>query len=133
MLDDVNGPGLPRPKLLLHVFGAREDELARGLVAAEAVLYRDGDIDLVAAMAANTARDFIMFDDKGEPINHIGDDEHRLAKLWENALGAALDACCADWDKPPVRGFWLSIDADTDTIRPYYSEPPIATFKLKSE
>jgi hypothetical protein len=23
--------------------------------------------------------------------------EHRLATLWEDALGATLDACCAGW------------------------------------
>ena len=133
MLDGVSDPRMPRPKLVLHVEGACEDEIARGIFAAEAVLYRDGDIDLHAAMAANARRDFIMFDGSGQPINDIGEEEHRLATLWEDALGAALDACCAGWDKQPLRGFWLSIDTGTGIIRPWYTKRPVATFKLGDE
>jgi hypothetical protein len=44
-LDGVNDLSPPRPKLILQVEGAREGEFARGVAAAEAVLYRDGDID----------------------------------------------------------------------------------------
>ena len=120
-LDGVNDPGLPRPKIQLHVPGAREEELARGVAAAEAVLYRDGDIDLVAAMAANASRDFIMFHGDGQPINDITEEEQRLTTLWEDALGAALDACCAGWAEQPVRGFWLGIDTGDDTLRPWYA------------
>jgi hypothetical protein len=58
MLDGLNDPKAPRPQLVLLVEEAREEEIARGVAAAEAVLYRDGDIDLVAAMAANVCRDF---------------------------------------------------------------------------
>ena len=116
-LDSVNDPGLPGPKIQLHVPGAREGELARGVAAAETVLYRDGDIDLVAAMAANASRDFIMFDGDGQPINDITDEEHRLATLWEDALGAAFDACCASWAEQSVTGFWLGIDTGGDTLR----------------
>lgn len=101
----MNDPRPSRPKLALQVEGASEDELARGLAAAHAALHRDGDVDLVAAMAANASRDFIMLDDKLEPINDISEDEHRLARLWEDALGAALDACCADWKNQPMRVF----------------------------
>jgi hypothetical protein len=132
-LDGVNDIRPPRPKLILQVEGAREGELARGVAAAEAVLYRDGDIDLVAAMAANASRDFIMFDGDGQPINDITEEEHRLATLWEDALGAALDACCAGWAEQPVRGFWLGIDTGGDTIQPWYVRPPIATFEIKDE
>jgi hypothetical protein len=117
-LDGVNGPRPPRPKLILQVEGAREGELARGVAAAEAVLYCDGHIDLVAAMAANASRDFIMFDGDGQPINDITDEEHRLATLWEDALGAAFDACCASWAEQSVTGFWLGIDTGGDTLRP---------------
>ncbi|MCW3476311.1 hypothetical protein [Limobrevibacterium gyesilva] len=133
MPDGVNDPRRPRPKLILHVEGAREDELARGLSAAEAVLRRDGDIDLEAAMVANASRDFIMLDGDLQPINDITEEEHRLAKLWEDALSAALDAGCAGWAEEPVRGFWLGIDTGGDTIRPWYVDPPIATFRLKDE
>ena len=59
MPDGTNDPRPPRPQLMMHVEGAREEELSRGAAAAEAVLYRDGDIDLVAAMSANARRDFI--------------------------------------------------------------------------
>jgi hypothetical protein len=117
-LDGVNDPRPPRPKLILQVEGAREGELARGVAAAEAVLYCDGHIDLVAAMAANASRDFIMFDGDGQPINDITDEEHRLATLWEDALGAAFDACCASWAEQSVTGFWLGIDTGGDTLRP---------------
>lgn len=127
-LECANDPRLPRRKLILHMEGAREEELARGVAAAEAVLYRDGDIDLVGAMAANASREFIMYDDDNHPINDITAEEHRLATLWEDALGAALDPCCAGWPKQPVRGFWLGIDTGGDTIRPWYARPPIATF-----
>lgn len=134
MLDDLTGGARPqRPKLMLHVAGAGEIDLARGLAAAEAVLYRDGGIDLEAAVFANASRDFIMFDDNWEPINDISEEDHRLAKLWEDALGAALDACCADWPKQPTRDFWLGIDTGADTIRPWYKEKPVATFELKGE
>src|SRR5271155_2596069 len=109
---------VPRPKLNLQVEGAREGELARGVAAAEAVLYRDGDIDLVAAMAANVSRDFIMYDGDGQPINDITEEERQLATLWEDALGAALDACCAGWAEQPVRDFWPGIDTGGDTIQP---------------
>jgi hypothetical protein len=78
-------------------------------------------------------RDFIMFDGNGQPISDIGEEEHRLASLWEDALGAALDACCAGWNEQPLRGFWLSIDTGTGIIRPRYTEPPIATFRLGDE
>jgi hypothetical protein len=132
-LDGVNDPGLPRPKIQLHVPGAREEELARGVATAEAVLYRDGDIDLVTAMAANVSRDFIMFDGDGQPINDITEEEHRLATLWEDALGAALDACCAGWAEQPVRGFWLGLDTGGDKLRPWYARPPIAAFEIKGE
>ena len=117
-MDGVNDPGLPRPKIQLHVPGAREEELARGVATAEAVLYRDGDIDLVTAMAANVSRDFIMFDGDGQPINDITEEEHRLATLWEDALGASLEASCAGWAEQFVRGFWLGIDTGGDTLRP---------------
>ena len=133
MPDGINNPRRPRPKLILQVEGASEEEIARGVAAAEAVLYRDGDIDLVAAMAANASRDFIMLDDDLQPINDITEEEHRLARLWEDALGAALDACCAGWPEQPRRGFWLGIDAGGDTLRPWYAQPPVATFELKSE
>jgi hypothetical protein len=86
-LDGVNDLRPPRPKLILQVEGAREGELARGVAAAEAVLYRGGDIDLVAAMAANASWDFIMFDGDGQPIDDIPEEEHRLATLWEHSLG----------------------------------------------
>ena len=72
MPDSTVDPKLPRPKLILHVTGASETELERGLAAAEAALYRDGDVDLVAAMAANAARGFIIFDDDWRPINVTG-------------------------------------------------------------
>ena len=133
MPDGMSDPRQHRSRLVLHVEGANEDELARGLAAANAVLHRDGDIDFVAAMAANAARDFIMLDDKLEPINDISEQEHRLAKLWEDALGAALDACCAGWSDQPTRGFWLGIGAGGDMIQPWYSNPPVATFKLGDE
>lgn len=123
----------PRPKLTLQVESAREGELARGVAAAEVVLYRDGDIDLVAAMAANASRDFIMFYGDGQPINNIAEEEHRLATLWEDALGSALDACCAGWAEQPVRGFWLGIDTGGDTLRPWYARPRIAAFEIKAE
>jgi hypothetical protein len=132
-LDTVNDPRLRRPKLILHVEGARDEELARGVTAAEAVLYRDGDIDLVATMAANASRDFIMLDGNLQPINDISEEEHRLATLWEGALGAALDACCAGWAKQPVRGFWLGIDTGSEVFQPWYARPPIATNELKGE
>jgi hypothetical protein len=132
-LDGVNDPRPPRPKLILQVEGAREGELARGVAAAEAALYRDGDIDLVDAMAANASRDFIMFDGDGQPINDISEEEHRLATLWEDALGASLDACCAGRAEQPVRGFWLGIDTGGDTLRPWYARPPIAAFEIKDE
>ncbi|HEY4041497.1 MAG TPA: hypothetical protein VGM32_06590 [Rhodopila sp.] len=123
----------PRPKLVLHVSGARDDELARGLAAAKTVLDRDGDLDLYAAMAANAVRDFILFDENWEPINDLTAEQHRLARLWEDALGAGLDACRAGWDKPPIRGFWLGIDTGAGTIQPYHAQLPIATFELKDE
>ena len=97
------------------------------------MLYRDGDIDLVAAMAANASRDFIMFDGDGQPTNDITEEEHRLATLWEDALGAAIDACCADGAEQPVRGFWLGIDTGGDTLRPWYARPPIAAFEIRDE
>jgi hypothetical protein len=53
MLDNISDARMPRSKLALHVEGAREDEIASGISAAEAVLYREGDMDLRAAMAAN--------------------------------------------------------------------------------
>jgi hypothetical protein len=130
MPDGVNGSGSPRQKLILHVAGAREDELTRGLSAADAVLYRDGDINLQAAMAANGYRDFIMFDEDQQPINDITEEQHRLATLWETALSAALDACCAGWSTEPAN-YWLGIDTGADTTRPWYVEKPIATFTLK--
>jgi hypothetical protein len=133
MPDGMNDQRSPRPKLVLHVEGASEEELARGVAAALAVLYRDGEVDLVAAMAANTARDFIMFDADWRPINDISEDEHRLAKLWEDALGAALDVCCAGWSEQPTRGFWLGIDAGGEVIQPYYTKPPTATFALTDD
>jgi hypothetical protein len=132
-LDGANDPRLPRPKDQLQVPGAREEELARGVAAAEAALYRDGDIDLVAAMAAKASRDFIMYDGEFQPINDITEDEHRLATLWEDALGAALNACCAGWPQQPLKGFWLGIDTGDDTIRPWYAREPIATFELKDD
>ena len=132
-LDGVNDPRLARPRVKLHVPGAQEEELARGVAAAEAVLYRDGDIDLVAAMAANASRDFIMYDGEFQPINDITEEEHRLATLWEDALGAALDACCAGWTEQPIRGLWLGIDTGGDTIQPWYARLPIATLKLKDK
>lgn len=70
-LDGTNDPRLRRPKLILHMEGAREEEMARGVAAAEAVLYRDGNIDLVAAMAANANREFIMYDDDDQPSTCI--------------------------------------------------------------
>ncbi len=134
MPDGMTNPSKPpRPQLMLHVEGAREDELERGVAAVRAVLYRDGDIDLVAAMGANATRDFIMFDENGQPINDISEEAHRLAGLWEDALGAALDACCAGWSEQPTSKFWLGIDAGADTIRPWYTEPPIAAFKLADD
>jgi hypothetical protein len=132
-LDGVSDPRLPRPKLILHVEGAREVEIARGVAAAEALLYRDGDIDLVAATVANARREVIMYDDDEQPINDITEDEYRLAELWEDALGVALDACCAGWTERPRRGCWLGIDTGGDTLRPWYAGPPIATFELKDE
>jgi hypothetical protein len=133
MPDGMNAPKAPRPKLVLHVEKAREEEIARGVAAAEAVLYRDGDIDPVAAMAANGRRDFIMYDDDGQPIDDITDEQHRLAELWEDALAAALDACCAGWAERPLGGFWLGIDTGGDTLDPWYARPPIATSELKDE
>jgi hypothetical protein len=112
---------------------APEGELVRWVAAAEAVLYRDCDIDLVAAMAANASREFIMYDGDGQPINDISEEERRLATLWEDALGAALDACCAGWAEQPVGGFWLGMDTGGDTIQPWYVRPPIATLELKDE
>ena len=132
-LDGVNDPGLPRPKLILQVESAREGELVRGVAVVEAVLHRDGDIDLVATMPANASRDFIMFDGDGQPINDIPEEEHRLATLWEDALGASLEASCAGWAEQPVRGFWLGTDTGGDTLRPRYARPPIATFEIKDE
>jgi hypothetical protein len=133
MPDGMNDPRPSRPKVVLHVEGASEDELARGVAAAHAVLFRDGDVDLVAAMAANASRDFIMLDGNLEPIKDISEEEHRLARLWEDALGAALDACCAGWSDQPMRGFWLGLDAGGEIIQPYYTKPPIATFTLDEE
>jgi hypothetical protein len=133
MPDGMNDLALPGPKPILYVGGAREEEIARGVAAAEALLYRDGDIDLVAAMAANAKRDFIMFDGNGQPINDITAEEHRLAALWEDALGAALDACRAGWSAQPASGFWLGLDTGGDTIQPWYVRPPLATFQIKDE
>ena len=132
-LDGVNDLRPPRPKLILQVEGAREGELARGVAAAETVLYRDGDIDLVAAMAANARRDFIMFDGDGQPINDITDEKHRLAMLWEDALDAALDVCCFGWAEQSEKGFWLGVDTGGDTLRPWYARPPIGTLEIKDE
>lgn len=84
-------------------------------------------------MAANASRDFIMYDGEFQPINDITADEHRLATLWEDALRAALGACCAGWDEQPVRGFCLSLDTGGDTIWLWYARPTIATFELKDE
>ena len=67
------------------------------------------------------------------PINDISEEEHRLAKLWEDSLGATLDACCAGWIEQPVSGFWLEIDTDAEIIQPYYTQPVIAAFELKNE
>jgi hypothetical protein len=104
-LGGVNDPGLPRPKLILQVEGARERELARGVAAAEAVLYRDGDIDLVAAMPANANRDFIMFDGDGQPINDITEEQHRLATLWEDAAGGVARSVLRRLGRTVCKGF----------------------------
>ncbi|HEY2614036.1 MAG TPA: hypothetical protein VGI94_24730 [Reyranella sp.] len=133
MPDGVNEPGWSRPKLVLHVEGAREDELERGRLAAESVLHRDGEVDPFVAMAANGLRDFIMFDADGEAVNDLTREQHQLAQLWEDALWAGIDACCAGWEEQPVDDFWLGIDTGIETIRPWYMGLPIATFKLRDE
>jgi hypothetical protein len=83
-------------------------------------------------MAANGRRDFMILDADERPINDMSLEEHRLAYLWEEAIGAACKACCADWDSQPT-SYWLALDAGAETIRPWHAEPPAAVVTLTDE
>jgi hypothetical protein len=72
-------------------------------LTAEAVLYRDGDIDLVSAMAANARRDFIMLDGDGQPINNITEEEHGLVRCGRTRSGRR--SLQRRLGRTPVRGF----------------------------
>ena len=84
--------------MILHVEGARPEELERGLAAARAV-FEAADVSPWAAALAHHARegwDVGGFADELEPTP----EEHAAAAVLDDARAAAIAACCADWSVP---------------------------------
>lgn len=84
--------------MILHVKGARPDELERGLAAARAV-FDAADISPWAAALAHHARegwDVGGFADELEPTP----EQHAAAAVLDDARAAAIEACCTGWLVP---------------------------------
>mgnify|MGYP001459875755 CR=1 FL=1 len=83
--------------ITLTVEGAEPEEIARGLAAAQAVFDRAGVTPDRAADARFNAEgwDIRGFDDD------ISGDDLAICTVWDEAEGAAIEACCAGWAKRP--------------------------------
>lgn len=83
----------------IAVEGASDDEIRRGLAAAQAVFDRAG---VTAAEAAKARFITEAWDDYGFP-DPQPEAELEICDVWDDADEAALNACCAGWpeDRKP--------------------------------
>jgi hypothetical protein len=79
-------------ELLIHIPGATEPAIARGIAAAQKV-FDDGGATPYEAATASFKRD-------GE-VDELTDREADIAHLWYEADAAAAQACCAGWPNIP--------------------------------
>ena len=91
--------------LTLRADGASDEELARGLAAARAVIEAAATTPLAAASARFT-RDCEM--------EELTDEENRICCVWDDAEEAALAACCPG--RPEAEGSCLELTYDPDTL-----------------
>jgi hypothetical protein len=99
----------------IHIEGATDAEIQRGLAAALAVFAAGGTTAVEAALAAHLRESLHeggYYDEQGnfrdpyegEPLwenevrlKEMTEREHKIAPLWEQADAAAVEACCAGW------------------------------------
>jgi hypothetical protein len=79
-------------KLLIHIDGATELEVSRGIAAAQKI-FDEGGATAYEAAAARLKRD-------GEQ-DDLTEREGQIAHLWEDADYGAAQACCAGWAQIP--------------------------------
>jgi hypothetical protein len=89
--------------LRLKVKGATKEELARGAAAAVAFLQMHG---VTPEQAYDGHWEALHADIPGMPEGSIqfGECEQRWARLWLEAGGVAIRACCRGWDEIPLFG-----------------------------
>jgi hypothetical protein len=99
----------PEPDFAIAVEGATEEELRRGIAAAQAVFDAAGVTPLEAATSefrveGDTLRRLSY--DSEEEARSIGgppeatERQYRIAGIWRQADLAAVEACCAGWTRP---------------------------------
>ncbi len=86
--------------IILHVEGATEEELARGVAAAEAVFERAGIQPWRGALGVYEREmwDRTDFDEATTPTGM----DREAAEAMREARDAALKACCEGWSEIPV-------------------------------
>lgn len=85
--------------ITLHVHGATDAEIARGVAAARAVFDAADRTPMTAATAffeIEQADKMGTIDAEGAAFDHDG------ITAWLDALPAAIDACCAGWTAPAL-------------------------------
>lgn len=88
-------------ELRLRVQGASGDELARGIAAAEEVFARANISSERAAEGYFAMGAWLEFGDvPDDQISAVRDS--MAAKVWDNAVIAARDACCAGWPSEKI-------------------------------
>ncbi len=98
-------------KVIIHVDGAEDEELNRGVAAAQAVFDSAGVTAYEAATAhfAREGWDVAGFQGDG-PMDAV---MHRAA-IWHEADLAAVQACCATWSAiPESAGLEVHIEEST--------------------
>lgn len=99
-------------KLVVKVAGATNAEFACGLPAAQRMFDAGGAKPRDAAFG-RFERD--GWDNAGFPNPVPPEETFRLAKLWDDADTAALEACCAGWPKKPYCALELLDDDEPET------------------
>lgn len=91
-------------ELRLAIKGAKPEEIARGIDAAQAVFDQEGIAADVAASGAFAVyiRDIKGFLGSGEP----SESQRIAANVWKKAERAAYEACCAGCREQPAVGRW---------------------------
>ncbi|MVA97958.1 hypothetical protein GN330_11955 [Nitratireductor sp. CAU 1489] len=90
-------------RLVLHVDGASELELRRGLKAAEAVFERAG---VSAERAAEGMFALEGWDIQSFPENSLSDEDGRAASAWIDATNAAVEACIRNRGREQAPSSW---------------------------